>query len=199
MDHNRNSASPQNWVAQRTLRYAAAFPDEGARLADLRTVLAGRGDPWSRKNLPGHLTAGAFVLDHDRSRLLLIHHRSLNLWVQPGGHLDPGELPPDAARREAAEETGLDDLSLHPWHVAHDLLPIDIDSHSIPANPAKGEAAHTHHDFRYVFIAPPDARVTLAAREVAGHQWVELDKIEATAPDLERAAAKLRRLVRSGG
>lgn len=49
-------------------------------------------------------TASAFVVADDR--VLLVHHRKLGQWVQPGGHIDDRETPDQAARREVLEETG---------------------------------------------------------------------------------------------
>ncbi|WP_047573085.1 NUDIX domain-containing protein, partial [Pseudomonas syringae] len=66
---------------------------------------------------------------------LLIHHAALGIWVQPGGHVDPGESPVLAALRELLEETGV---------IGELLLQriFDIDIHAIPANPRKGEPDH---------------------------------------------------------
>jgi ADP-ribose pyrophosphatase YjhB (NUDIX family) len=51
-------------------------------------------------------TATTFVV-HDNRTLLLLH-RKLGIWVPPGGHIDPNELPDHAALREVREESGLD-------------------------------------------------------------------------------------------
>ena len=51
-------------------------------------------------------TATTFVVHNDRTLLLL--HRKLGIWVPPGGHIDPNELPDQAALREVLEESGLD-------------------------------------------------------------------------------------------
>lgn len=42
-----------------------------------------------------------------RASVLLHKHRKLGLWLPPGGHVEPGELPDDAATREVLEETGV--------------------------------------------------------------------------------------------
>jgi 8-oxo-dGTP pyrophosphatase MutT (NUDIX family) len=51
-------------------------------------------------------SAAVAILDDD-SRLLLCLHRDKNIWVAPGGLIEPGEQPADAAVRETWEETGL--------------------------------------------------------------------------------------------
>ena len=51
-------------------------------------------------------TATTFVVHENRTLLLL--HRKLGIWVPPGGHIDPNELPDQAALREVREECGLD-------------------------------------------------------------------------------------------
>lgn len=52
-----------------------------------------------------HFTVAVFVVAH--GSVLLHPHRRLGLWLPPGGHIEPHELPDDAARRETHEETGL--------------------------------------------------------------------------------------------
>ncbi|WP_206957583.1 NUDIX hydrolase [Trinickia acidisoli] len=59
-----------------------------------------------RSGLEKHFTASAFVLNPHRE-VLLVHHRKLGVWLYPGGHIDHGETPDDAALREVREETGI--------------------------------------------------------------------------------------------
>lgn|GEM_PF-86207 len=87
-----------------------------------------------------HVTASAILVTPDRRRVLLHRHKRLGLWLQPGGHIDAGEQPWEAARREAAEETGLE-ASL----VSTDLLHVDVHP---------GPRGHTHLDLRYLVEAP---------------------------------------------
>ncbi len=57
---------------------------------------------------PGHFTASGFVTDPTNSRMLVIHHRRLDMWLQPGGHVEPTDPTLLAAAvREVLEETGV--------------------------------------------------------------------------------------------
>jgi 8-oxo-dGTP pyrophosphatase MutT (NUDIX family) len=123
-----------------------------------------------RSNLAGHLTGSAFVVDRERRRLLLVHHRSLGRWLQPGGHADGDPDLAEVARREAVEETGLDGLSLLTPR------PFDLDVHAIPAKP--GVPAHLHYDVRFLFAAAGDRAPQAAEREVHAAAWVPLDSLK---------------------
>jgi len=129
----------------------------------------------------GHLTGSGFVVDHTRTRVLLLHHRKLGRWLQPGGHGE-GELHPRAvALREIAEETGLGAGDLEPF--PHDKL-LDVDVHLIPERP--GEPAHPHLDFRYGFSARAGALARLSF-ESTDLRWFALAGLP---PGLDEAARR---------
>ena len=144
------------------------------------------GDPTNRDRFsPGHFTASGLVASPDGSSLLLIHHRRLDRWLQPGGHIDPEDTSPiAAAAREVLEETGITTEPIFP-----DL--VDLDIHSIP--PRAPEPAHEHFDLRFALRAL-DADV-IADDEVNDAVWVPWSQIESYAVDdsVIRGAAGLRR------
>ena len=139
---------------------------------------------------PGHFTASAFVLSPDRRELILIHHKKLGIWVQPGGHIDAPDLDLEsAARREVAEEVGLRDLQ----PLLESGVLFDVDIHAIPAR--KDEPSHEHFDVRFVFVA--QTRDFERSEEVADVRWLPLGEVQTTTTDRSvlRAAEKLRRLL----
>jgi 8-oxo-dGTP pyrophosphatase MutT (NUDIX family) len=172
--------------------HACADSKERADRDAILALLRSGKDAFARTRfVPGHVTGSAFVLDAKEERLLMLHHRKLDRWLQPGGHADPGETDPfETALREAAEETGIEGLIAHP----RAPRPFDVDVHPIPER--KGEPAHRHHDVRYLLVAPAGAEPLVSAESTA-LAWRPL--AEAAGPDadaaLRRAIGKVRFLV----
>ncbi|MEU9072607.1 MULTISPECIES: NUDIX hydrolase, partial [Streptomyces] len=162
--------------------YLARHPHERDSLTGLLLLLKGDDHPADRSTLPGHVTCSAAVIDREQ-RVLHIGHRGTGLLLNPGGHT---EIEKDrtllaAALREVCEETGLrpGDLCLTPQFLG---APIDIDVHDINANPDKGESAHQHFDFRYVFYLVPEQhpRLALQDEEVSGACWPEFADVRSS-------------------
>ena len=171
-------------VAEVVASYLARHPSEADRLASLTAALAGDRDLVSRKTfIPGHVTASAVVLD-PAGRMLHIRHNVFNKWLQPGGHLEPGDATLlGAARREVQEETGIPAALL----TLADEAPCDIGVHAIAANPAKAEDAHHHFDVRYRFTTVADPATRVQADEVHGIAWLPPDEVEVDFRDKVRA------------
>ncbi|MEM7051781.1 MAG: NUDIX domain-containing protein [Acidobacteriota bacterium] len=156
--------------------YFAVYPRERDELEPLSRLIAQfprDADLKSRHNFVGHLTASGIVLSADGAQVLLLFHKNLRKFIQPGGHFDCGEESPiAAARREVAEETSLEDLELLDLPGA-ESLPFDINVHAIPANPRKGEPAHFHHDLRFLFrCRRSNAAVVIDLEESEDWRWV---------------------------
>ncbi|MFN0166827.1 MAG: NUDIX hydrolase, partial [Bryobacteraceae bacterium] len=105
-------------------------------------------DCFRRSLRTGHLTGSAWIVDRTRRRALLVHHKRLDRWMQPGGHWEQDDSLLETARREALEETGATSLRA----LGEDIF--DVDVHPIPARGA--EPAHFHYDVRFLFEADPD-------------------------------------------
>lgn len=175
--------------------YLLAFPAEASGLHALATQLADdTQDVFARANMRGHITTSALVHDAAADAVLLIHHKTLGRWLQPGGHHEGGERLCESAAREAAEETGVAGLVPRAWHPQLQA-PLDIDSHRIPARPARGEGEHVHHDFIYLFGASSSAALQPQLQEVDGARRLPREMFAALPePRFARLAAKLRAL-----
>ena len=140
--------------------------------------LAWPGDPFAEDEHDHHVTASAFVVS---SRGMILHrHRRLDIWVQPGGHVDRGESPEVAAVRETLEETGLAVSHLDPVELFH------VDRHS-------GPRGHTHYDLRYVVVASP-LDPTPPDGESPDVFWFDFESAQTRCePALAAAIAKLSR------
>lgn len=162
--------------------HAPADEPEATDLSRIRALIRESDSPTSRAQFaPGHLTASAVLIDPGLTKTLLIKHRKLGLWLQPGGHFEPGELAPDeVALREVQEETGL---------AGKVLRLLDVDVHEIPAR--KDEPAHEHFDLRFLVEVPAEGEIVGDGADAV--RWltpVELEGFDLD-PGLRRALGKV--------
>lgn len=159
--------------AVRAISSAHVDPDAERHRADILSFVADHDDALHRSCRQGHLTGSALVVDHTGRRIVLLHHRKLQRWLQPGGHCDGDANLAAVALREATEETGLVGLRVHP-------VAIDLDVHEV-APPADGP--HLHLDARFLIVAPEGADLT-RNHESTAIRWVvprDLDEFDVDA------------------
>src|ERR1700693_366069 len=148
----------------------AASPQEEKSRELILALLEHTPDPFSRDQFfPGHITCTALVLHPDGQRILLVHHHRLLRWLLPGGHVEASDNTlPDAARREAVEETA---VRIAPGS----LSPLaGMDVHGIPAH--KGEPFHLHHDL--IFRLDAEASDITSTEEAPEVAWCGIDEID---------------------
>lgn len=121
-----------------------------------------------------HFTVAVFVVSE--RRVLLHRHVKLGMWLPPGGHIEPGELPDDAAVREVQEETGVD-IRL----IGDRGLTIDYPLQLVqPAGIQLEDIAAGHQHIDLVYFAEPvkgsDIDPIHAHSVQAG--WYALDELE---------------------
>lgn len=155
--------------------YLEIYPHESGRFGILEEQLSIGDVLIGDSNIRGHVTGSMFTLSPDKSSMVMVKHKVIKRWFQPGGHWDEGEAGPwVAAKRELKEETGIDDISSIPVSIEDSRIPFDIDSHLIPDNTAKNKPAHWHHDFRYLCVASRLKKLTHNQNESDGIAWVPL-------------------------
>ena len=138
--------------------YRPAAPDDQAILQQFKTFVATHPNCFERTLTVGHVTGSAWIVSPDRNRILLVYHRKLNRWLQPGGHADGDSDIFAVARREAVEETGLQHLR----PLSDEIF--DLDIHLFPATSAT--PAHLHYDVRFLFKADPSTPLTLSHESI---------------------------------
>ncbi|QYX77635.1 NUDIX hydrolase [Streptomyces akebiae] len=130
----------------------------------------------------GHITASGLVIDPERGRVLLTLHKKLRMWLQMGGHCEPGDISlAGSALREATEESGIEGLTLLPGG------PVRLDRHHTPCA--------WHLDVQYAALAPADA-VEAISDESLDLRWFAYDEVPTVADDsvvrlLEATRARL--------
>ena len=132
--------------------YMSRYPEEAEAASVFIDFLNSHPSVFERTHPPGHFTGSAWLVSADGTRVLLMHHRKLDRWLQPGGHADGDTDLTRVALREAQEETGVIDLRVEGGI-------FDIDRHRIPAR--ANEPEHWHYDVRYVVHAGGDDRFVI--------------------------------------
>ncbi len=125
---------------------------------------------FERELAVGHLTGSALITDPEKRSIVLVLHRKLDMWLQPGGHADGESDLAKVAAVEALEETGISNLK----QVSAEIF--DLDIHPIPRHRQVPE--HLHYDVRFLFQAEPGAAVTTSS-ESHDVRWVPIDAVGA--------------------
>jgi nitroimidazol reductase NimA-like FMN-containing flavoprotein (pyridoxamine 5'-phosphate oxidase superfamily)/8-oxo-dGTP pyrophosphatase MutT (NUDIX family) len=151
---------------------------EHASIAATLDRLEWTGSPTDELSDPRHVTASAFVVSH---RGVILHrHKILDIWIQPGGHIDDEESPEVAATRESIEETGLSTRAIGNDQVFH------VDVH-------QGPRGHTHYDLRYLRVSNGEDPQP-APGESTEVYWFDFDAaLERAEPSLRAALGKVQR------
>ena len=130
-------------------------------------------DVLTRDNVMGHFSASAFVVNKDRTKMVVVYHLIQDGWVAPGGHADGEEDLLKVALRECEEETGLKAKVLRD-------KPILISSNNVKPHIKRGKfvSSHLHFDFLYLMEADENIELTYREDESKGVKWISFDNIE---------------------
>ena len=174
-------------VVERRAAGSAVDEREATSLVAFLEAFDGLEDPLSQDADVVHVTGSSLVIG---SRgVILLKHKRLGFWLQPGGHIDPGESPWEAALRETVEETGLDGSFVGPLDDNGVPPLVHVDVHA-------GGRGHTHLDLRYLIDggaadpSPPEGE----SQEI---DWFDWDAaVERADPGLEGILRSLQRSAR---
>lgn len=127
----------------------------------------------------GHITASAWLVNQDNTKVLLMLHKKLDLWLQLGGHCDGDSDVLRVALKEAQEESGIKDI-----FVKYESI-FDLDVHMIPE--IKNVKSHIHYDIRFLLQTKHD--IIIKNEESKNLQWILKNKNDS--PSKERSIMRM--------
>ncbi len=164
-------------------KYHPIFPEEIRAKHTILNFIAHHPDCFERSLRIGHVTASAWLENHDGTKALLMHHAKLDKWLQLGGHCDGNPDVLAVALKETTEESGLS--SIIP--VTTDIF--DLDIHTIPTH--KNVPEHIHYDIRFLLCATKDEPLHTNS-ESKELRWISKDvhKLPTNEPSVIRMFTK---------
>ena len=124
-------------------------------------------DAFSRENKIAHITASGWVVNKDRSKVLMVYHNIYDSWSWIGGHADGETDLLATAMREVREETGIKNVC----PVTDEIISIEVltvDGHIKNGNYV---SSHLHLNVTYLLEADSEETVSIKADENSGVAW----------------------------
>lgn len=165
--NSSNTVMHRTDLIQRLRSYRTSFIEEASMVErSLRFVLS-HENCFDRNLAHGHVTGSAWVINPARTHTLMLHHRKLDRWLQPGGHADGDPDMMQVVFKETSEESGIDVSQIK----LLDQNIFDVDIHTI--YPSAHDHRHIHYDIR--FLVEIDDQLPLPGN-TESHQvaWIRL-------------------------
>lgn len=131
-------------------------------------------DILTRKNEFAHFTASSWVVNKERTKVLMIYHNIYKSWAWTGGHADGDEDLLYTAMREVKEETGLENIR----PITDDIFSIEI--MCVNGHKKRGEyvGSHVHLNVTYLLEADENDLLFIKEDENSGVRWFEIDEVK---------------------
>ena len=129
-------------------------------------------DVLTRENRMCHFTASNWIVNQDRTKVLMIYHNIYKSWAWTGGHADGDSDLLHVALKEAEEETGIKNLKLLSDGI-FGLQILTVDSH---IKRGKYVSSHLHLDCCFLFEANEEDELRIKEDENSGVKWIDIDE-----------------------
>lgn len=129
-------------------------------------------DVLTRENGIAHFTASNWIVNKEKTKVLMIYHNIYKSWAWTGGHADGEEDLLKVALREANEETGLTNLKV----LSDDIFSIEILPVDAHIRRGKYVSSHLHLDCCFLLEADENEETRIKQDENSGVKWVDIDE-----------------------
>lgn len=130
-------------------------------------------DCFMRENPNGHITTSAWIVNKERTKVLMIYHNIYKSWAWVGGHADGEEDLVKVIKREIEEETGVKNVKLLNKGI-YSLNIIDVDGHIKRGHYV---SEHLHYDIEYLLEADDKEELRIKEDENSDVKWIDVDKV----------------------
>ena len=130
-------------------------------------------DVLTRQNEYGHFTSSAFVLNKERTKILMIYHKIYNSWAWTGGHSDGDNDLLYVAMKEAKEETGINNVK----PISKDIYSLELINVKGHEKRGKYVGSHMHLNVTYLLEADENEEIHIKEDENSGVKWVPINEI----------------------
>lgn len=129
-------------------------------------------DVLTRENRMCHFTASNWIVNREKTKVLMIYHNIYKSWAWTGGHADGDSDLLHVALKEVEEETGLQNLKLLSDGI-FGIQILTVDSH---IKRGKFVPSHLHLDCCFLLEADESEAVKIKADENSGVEWIDIDQ-----------------------
>ena len=127
----------------------------------------------TRQNEYGHFTSSAFVLNKERTKILMIYHNIYHSWAWTGGHSDGDNDLLYGAMKEAKEETRIKNVT----PIIDDIYSLEIINVNGHEKRGKYVGSHVHLNITYLLEADENEEIHIKEDENSGVKWVSINNI----------------------
>lgn len=170
----KNPNIPQDWKKEVEL-YIPKDAREESEKREILTLMEREGDRLLLRECSyAHMTASSVIVNRNRTKMLMAFHKIYQSWAWTGGHADGDGDFEAVARREAQEETGIQNLKkLGAGAASLEVLPVW-------AHQKHGQmvASHLHLNISYLFEADDTLPLRIAEDENSAVGWIPIAQLE---------------------
>ena len=139
-------------------------------------------DVFTRENKMCHFTASSWIVNKERTKVLMIYHNIYQSWAWTGGHSDGDNNLLHVALKEAQEETGLQNLKV----LKQDIYSLEIVTVDCHIKRGKFVPSHLHLDCCYLLEADENEPLKIKEDENSGVKWIDINKVTETTSEPKR-------------